>query len=100
MYYLGGNIKMIDIKKDVNTFYVGEQNNKEAEIHYVPTGKEKIIVDHTFVSDSLRGQGIGVALVKRIVEYAREEGKLIIPLCPFAKSQIERNEEYHDILAK
>lgn len=91
---------MIDIKKDGNTFYVGEQNNKEAEIHYVPAGKEKIIVDHTFVSDGLRGQGIGEALVKRIVAYAREEGKLIIPLCPFAKSQIERNEEYHDILAK
>lgn len=93
-------MKMLDIKKDTNTFYVGEQNKKEAEIHYVPTGKEKIIVDHTFVSDNLRGQGVGEALVKKIVEFAREEGKVIIPLCPFAKSQIERNEDYHDILAK
>ncbi|MFK9092788.1 GNAT family N-acetyltransferase [Bacillus salipaludis] len=91
---------MIDIKKENNTFYVGEPNNKDAEIHYVPTGKDKIIVDHTFVSDSLRGQRIGEALVKRIVEFAREEGKMIIPLCPFAKNQIERNEEYHDILVK
>ncbi|ENQ3078265.1 TPA: N-acetyltransferase [Bacillus pseudomycoides] len=93
-------MKLLDIKKDTNTFYVGEENKKEAEIHYVPTGKEKIIVDHTFVSDNLRGQGVGEALVKKIVEFAREEGKVIIPLCPFAKSQIERNEDYHDVLAK
>lgn len=91
---------MLEIKKDTNSFYVGEPNNKEAEITYVPTGEEKIIVDHTFVSDNLRGQRVGEALVKRIVEFAREEGKFIIPLCPFAKSQIERNEEYHDVLAK
>ncbi|ENQ3107062.1 hypothetical protein SAMN04488168_1257 [Bacillus sp. 491mf] len=91
---------MLEIKKDTNSFYVGEPNNKEAEITYVPTGEEKIIVDHTFVSDNLRGQRVGEALVKRIVEFAREEGKVIIPLCPFAKSQIERNEEYHDVLAK
>ncbi|MGG0237463.1 GNAT family N-acetyltransferase [Bacillus rhizoplanae] len=69
-------------------------------MHYVPTGEEKIIVDYTFVSDNLRDQGVGEALVKRIVEFAREEEKVIIPLCPFAKSQIERNEAYHDVLAK
>ncbi|MGF9853564.1 GNAT family N-acetyltransferase [Bacillus paramobilis] len=91
---------MFGIKKDINTFYVGEQNKKDAEIHYVPAGEDKIIVDHTFVSDKLRGQGFGEALVKRVVTFAREEGKVIIPLCPFAKSQIERNKDYHDVLAK
>lgn len=91
---------MINIKKDMNTFYIGEQDKKDAEIHYVPTGKDKIIVDHTFVSDSLRGQGVGEALVKRIVEFAREEGKKIIPSCSFVKGKIEHNEDYHDVLAK
>lgn len=52
------------------------------------------------VSYILRGQKVGEALVKRIVEFAREEGKMIIPLCPFAKGQMERHEEYHDVLAK
>lgn len=91
---------MIDIEKDNNTFYVGNQVKKDAEIHYVPTGKDKIIIDHTLVSDSLRGKGVGEALVKRIVEFAREEGIKIIPLCPFAKSQFDRNESYHDVLVK
>jgi predicted GNAT family acetyltransferase len=91
---------MIDIKKDTNSFYIGEVNQKDAQIHFVPTGEELIIVDHTIVSDSLRGQHVGEALVKKIVEFAREEGKKVVPLCPFAKSQFDRHEEYDDVLAK
>ncbi|AJY74271.1 GNAT family N-acetyltransferase [Paenibacillus beijingensis] len=91
---------MIEIKKDTNSFYVGEQDHKDAEIHYVPTGNDKIIVDHTIVSDRLRGQGVGQALVKRLVEFAREEGIKIMPLCPFAKSQFDRHKEYDDVLLK
>ena len=33
---------MISIKKDTNTFYIGEQGKKDAEIHYVPTEKDKL----------------------------------------------------------
>ncbi|MGW9019168.1 GNAT family N-acetyltransferase [Priestia megaterium] len=91
---------MINIKKDANTFYIGKQDKKDAEIHYIPTEKDEIIVDHTFVSDSLRGQGVGEALVKRIVEFAREEGKKIVPSCSFVKDKIEANEDYHDVLAR
>ncbi|MBS4200001.1 N-acetyltransferase [Bacillus sp. FJAT-49732] len=90
---------MIDIKQGENKFYVGDnQEEPLAEIHFVPTGATKLIVDHTYVSDGLRGQGFGEALVERIVTFAREEQKQIIPLCPFAKSQIDRHEEYQDVL--
>ncbi|SFB52354.1 hypothetical protein SAMN05216312_111188 [Cohnella sp. OV330] len=91
---------MFKIKEDTNGFYVGEQDHKEAEIHYVPRGNHTIIVDHTIVSDSLRGQGVGKALVKRLVEFAREKGIKIIPLCPFAKSQFDRHKDYSDVLLK
>jgi predicted GNAT family acetyltransferase len=90
---------MLEIKQDGNSFYLGEESDKTAEIHFVPNGNNLIIVDHTFVSESLRGQKVGDALVKRIVEYAREEQLKILPLCPFAKSQFDRHSDYHDVLA-
>ena len=89
----------MDIKQKENTFYVGEEAKPSAELHYVPTGPDKLIVDHTYVSDDLRGQGVGEKLVLAVVECAREQGKTIIPLCPFTKNQFDRHEEYQDVLA-
>ncbi|WP_074036447.1 GNAT family N-acetyltransferase [Exiguobacterium sp. AT1b] len=89
----------MDIKQKENTFYVGNDTEPSAELHYVPTGPDKLIVDHTYVSDDLRGQGVGEKLVLTVVEYAREQGKTIIPLCPFTKNQFDRHEEYRDVLA-
>lgn len=91
---------MIEIKKGNNKFFVGEsQEEPLAEIHFVPTGAKKLIVDHTYVSEELRGQKVGEALVRQMVMFAREEEKKIIPLCPFAKGQIDRYKEYQDVLA-
>lgn len=87
------------IKKDKNKFYIGEKvENALAEITFVPTGADKIIIDHTYVSDSLRGQKIGLQLVNKVVEYARMENKKIIPLCPYAKRVMTESDEYKDVL--
>lgn len=72
----------------------------EAEMTYSRAGKERIIIDHTFVPDALRGQKVGEQLVRRAVEDARREGIVIIPLCPFAKAQITRHPEWQDVLSK
>jgi uncharacterized protein len=46
------------------------------------------------------GRGLGKQLVNILVEYAREEKKYIIPLCPYRKGVLEKNpEEYRDVLA-
>jgi predicted GNAT family acetyltransferase len=34
------------------------------------------------------------------VEDARREGIVIIPLCPFAKAQMERHPEWQDVLSR
>lgn len=90
---------MQDIKQGENCFYIGDSEEERiAEIHYVPTGDTQIIVDHTEVSDTLKGTGAGKRLIERIVDYAREENKKVVPLCPFAKAQIEKHPEWHDVL--
>ncbi|PSM53241.1 acetyltransferase (GNAT family) [Campylobacter blaseri] len=56
------------------------------------------IIDHTFVKDSYTGQGIAGKLVALIVQEARKNGVKIIPLCPFAKSEFDKNPNYSDLL--
>ena len=70
-----------------------------AEMTYSKACATRIIIDHTGVPDALRGKGAGQALVQRAVEDARAAGIKIIPLCPFAKAQIEKHPEWQDVLA-
>lgn len=92
---------MIEIKKGTKSFYVEDSEEKPlAEMSFVLSGKKNIIVDHTNVSEELRGQGVGKFLLKELVDWARKENKKIIPLCTYVKAQMEKNEEYHDILKK
>ncbi|SEL21962.1 hypothetical protein SAMN04488700_0448 [Carnobacterium iners] len=89
----------MNFEKTENRFYKnGDDGKMIAEVTYVPSGDDKVILDHTFVDPSLRGQGIAEELVNRVVEEMRKENKKIIPLCPYAKTLFERKSEiYSDI---
>lgn len=91
----------MEIKSGENKFYIGDDiKNTDAEVHYVPAGATRIIVDHTHVGEQLRGQGVGEQLVETVIGYTRENNLMIVPLCPFAKHQFEIHPEYADVLAK
>ena len=49
--------------------------------------------------DEWRGMGVGKALVQRVVEDSRKRGVKIVPLCPFAKAQIQKTPEWQDVLS-
>ena len=70
----------------------------EAEMTYSRAGEKLIIIDHTEVPEALRGRSVGVRMVRQAVEDARRDGVRIIPLCPFAKAQIDRHPEWQDVL--
>lgn len=72
----------------------------EAEMTYSRAGAQLIIIDHTDVPAALRGRKVGERLVRQAIEDARREGISIIPLCPFAKAQIERHPEWQDVLRR
>ena len=92
---------MIEIKKGTKKFYMGDsEENPLAEITYVTSSENVITVDHTYVSEELGGQGIGKLLLKELIDWARKENIKIIPLCTYVKAQMEKNEEYHDMIYK
>lgn len=81
------------------SFYVEEAGNVLAEMTYSMTGTDLMIIDHTEVSDELRGKNVGYQLVHTAVEYARSNNIRIIPLCPFAKSVFDKKDaEFKDVL--
>lgn len=79
--------------------YVASVNGHEAEMTYSKAGTSRIIIDHTAVPDALAGLGVGKEMVRRAVEDARTNGLKIIPLCPFAKAQLQKHKEWQDVLA-
>jgi predicted GNAT family acetyltransferase len=92
----------MDIKLDQSqskgSFYIEENGNRLAEMTFSKAGDRMIIIDHTEVSDALRGTGAGLKLVAAGIDFARKNGLKIIPLCPFAKSVFDRKPEYRDVL--
>ena len=70
----------------------------EAEMTFTKIGEHQIIIDHTEVSETLRGQGVARRLVEAAVGWARESRVKVIPLCPFAKAVFDREPSFHDVL--
>ena len=91
---------MIDIKKGEKSFYVGDSEEEAlAKMEFSHNGDD-IIIDHTLVSEQLRGQNVGRQLLEKVVGFAREKNKTIIPICPYAKAVLNKNDQYLDVLHK
>lgn len=79
-------------------FYIELDGVREARMTYSWAGKDKIIIDHTEVSENLRGKGAGFKLVEESVNFARKNNLKIMPLCPFAKAVFDKTGKYHDVV--
>lgn len=79
-------------------FYYEVDGKRLAEMIYVMAGEQKMIIEHTLVDESLKGQGIGKKIQAELVAYVREKGIKVLPLCPFAKAMFEKMKEWQDVL--
>lgn len=92
---------MSEVKKGKNKFYVGESDtNNIAKITWVSGGENIIVVNHTFVDPSLRGQNVAGTLLAAVIKMAREEKLKIVPTCSYVVAKMTHTDEYNDILLK
>ena len=81
------------------SFYIEEEGSQPAELTYTMSGTSLMIIDHTEVSDALRGRNAGYRLVQAAVEFARANHIRIFPFCTFAKSVFDKKgAEFGDVL--
>jgi uncharacterized protein len=84
-------------------------NNSEAGRFEVRLGEDLAFVEyrllasgilfpHTEVPPAFEGRGVGSALVKAAMAFARERGEKVIPVCPFVAGYIVKHPEFHDLV--
>ncbi len=66
--------------------------------HYARDGT--LVLRHTEVPVALRERGIGGRLVSAALEYARTNGRLVNPACPFAAAYIDRNPHLQSLVRR
>lgn len=78
--------------------FIGDKNKPQAEMTWSLAGEDLIIIDHTEVTDELKGKNIGRKLLDAVAGHVRKQGKKILPLCPFAKSIFDKDPSISDVL--
>ena len=80
--------------------FVVQQDGETAELAYRDGTAGQIVFTHTGVPTALEGRGIGSALAKSGLDYARANNLEVVPLCSFVRSYIERKTEYQALVRK
>lgn len=75
-----------------------DNNAIEADNANIKPTAEQMVINHTQVFDGYEGQGIARQMVMAAVDFARKEGRKIMPVCSYAKAVMTRTDEYEDIL--
>lgn len=80
-------------------FVVSHDGMRVAEMTYRRTGEQVVVIDHTYVDESLRGRGFARQLLDAAVAWARSSGNMIVPSCSYVTLQFARDASIRDVLA-
>jgi predicted GNAT family acetyltransferase len=58
-----------------------------------------LVIAHTEVPEAIGGRGIAGKLVRAAVEYARDAGLKVAPVCSYSSEWMDRHPEYADLRA-
>ncbi len=86
-----------DMFPDGLGFYANCDGKHVGEITFVRVGIDKLIIDHTDVSENYRNENIGINLLRQVVDLARNQNRKIITMCPFAKAMFCKYPEFDDV---
>jgi len=68
------------------------------EVTFPARDDSRVNVDHVYVDQSLRGQGIASDLMLLAYNYIKAKNLLIVAKCPYAITWFKKHIEYQDIV--
>lgn len=71
-----------------------------AEVTFPDVDEETVNIDHTFVDDSLRGQGVAGKLMEAAAKNLRGQQKKAVLTCSYAVKWFEKHPEYADVVKR
>ena len=69
-----------------------------AEVLFPEIEPSVVEITHTFVDDSLRGQGVAAKLMEKAAETIAEDHQKAILTCSYAQAWFARHKEYDKLL--
>jgi predicted GNAT family acetyltransferase len=78
-------------------FFIESDGARIAEMTYMKKGASRIVIDHTEVQPSLRGQGIARRLVDAAVAWARQNNVKIAATCPYVIARFAGDRSLDDV---
>jgi uncharacterized protein len=79
--------------------FIAQLPEGEGELAYSLPKENIMDIQHTYVSENVRGEGIAEQLAKTALEYARKKQWKVIATCPFVSLYVKRHsKEYKSLL--
>lgn len=78
--------------------FYDENGRLTAEVTFPDVDTDTVNIDHTFVDDSLRGQGVAGQLMKAAAEQLRSQNKKAVLTCSYAVNWFGKHPEYSDVV--
>lgn len=87
-----------ELGNDVYAYQYIQDGERLGEITWALLG-DIMVMDHTYVSDQLRGKGVAKKLLDTAASYAREEDLKMEPVCSYVVAAFSKSNEYDDVKA-
>jgi predicted GNAT family acetyltransferase len=84
---------------DNNRIYAKDESGLLlAEVTFPARDDLRVDINHVYVDESLRGQGIASNLMLEAYNFIKAKNLKIVAKCPYAISWFKKHEEYQDIV--
>jgi predicted GNAT family acetyltransferase len=87
------------VKEESRIALVEEDGKLVGEVTF-PVIDGVIQINHTFVDEAYRGQGIAGQLLDEVVKTLRERGVKALPVCAYSVSYFAKHPENQDVIRR